>query len=251
MTTQSEKPEFMLLLRQPHTGPHPSPQEMERIMARFTQWMDGMSAKNLVVGTSGLEVTGKVLRGPRGTTLTDGPYAEGAEIVGGYVIVKAEDENAAVELARDCPGLDYRMVVEVKTGEASHEDKGLNALDFTFSVLTREAMPPENGASPSLTVCCGQTTVLFFHPCPLKFVLCFPPRLPAHSSPAAAIAEADPVPLPERCRQGQGPVSTKLRDLPLDRRLLPAAGWTGTVARWRRGAVSRRPHSPASVTPRP
>ena len=113
-TQSSENSEFMLLLRQPHTGPHPTAEEMNKIMERFTQWMNAMSAKGIVVGTSGLEVTGKVLRGPRGATLTDGPYLEAKEIVGGYVIVKAENETAAVEIARDCPGLDYRMAVEVR-----------------------------------------------------------------------------------------------------------------------------------------
>ena len=114
MTTRPEESEFMLLLRQPNQGPHPTPEEMGRIMQRFTTWMEGMSARGIVIGTGGLEVNGKILRGPRGISLTDGPYPETKEIVGGYVIVKAASLDDAVEIARDCPGLDYRMAVEVR-----------------------------------------------------------------------------------------------------------------------------------------
>ena len=67
-----------------------------------------------VVGTNGLNPAGKVLRGPKGRSVTDGPYAEGKEVVGGYVLIEAENLDAAVAAASDCPGLDYQMVVEVR-----------------------------------------------------------------------------------------------------------------------------------------
>ena len=114
MTTQSNKSQFLLLLRQPHAGPHPTPEEMQQIMGRFMEWMQGMSAKGIVAGTNGLEDTGKVLRGSRGASVTDGPYAESKEVVGGYVLISADSLSHAVEIARDCPGLDYRMAVEVR-----------------------------------------------------------------------------------------------------------------------------------------
>ena len=114
MNTKSQKSDFMLLLRQPNTGPHPGAEEMEKIMARFTTWMEGMTAKGIVLGTAGLEVAGKVLRRSGEVVVTDGPYPETTEIVGGYVLISASDLNAAVEIARGCPGLDYRMAVEVR-----------------------------------------------------------------------------------------------------------------------------------------
>jgi hypothetical protein len=114
MTTESNKPQFLLLLRQPQAGPHPSPEEMQQIMARFMLWMKAMSARGLVLGANGLEDTGKLLRGPRGATVTDGPYPEAKEIVGGFIHISADSLEHAVEIARDCPGLDYRMVVEVR-----------------------------------------------------------------------------------------------------------------------------------------
>ena len=114
MTNESNKPQFLLLLRQPQVGPHPSPEEMQQIMARFMEWMKSMSAKGQVIGANGLEDTGKLLRGPRGASVTDGPYPETKEIVGGFVHITADSLDDAVEIARGCPGLDYRMVVEVR-----------------------------------------------------------------------------------------------------------------------------------------
>jgi hypothetical protein len=113
MTSITEKPKFLLLLHQPGGGT-PAPDELQKIMVRFGEWMQGMSARGAVLGTNGLEITGKVLRGKRGASFTDGPYAEGKEIVGGYVLIAADNEAAAVEMARDCPGLDYGMAVEVR-----------------------------------------------------------------------------------------------------------------------------------------
>jgi hypothetical protein len=46
--------------------------------------------------------------------VTDGPYAEGKEIVGGFFVVLARDINEAVELAKDCPDYEFGGVVEVR-----------------------------------------------------------------------------------------------------------------------------------------
>jgi len=112
MTTP--RSEFMLLLRQPATGPGPTPEELQAIMEKFRIWMEGLHAHGAVAGTNGLEATGKVLRGSRGAVITDGPYAEATEVIGGYVMVYAASLDEAVEIARGCPGLDHRLAVEVR-----------------------------------------------------------------------------------------------------------------------------------------
>jgi hypothetical protein len=83
-------------------------------MKRFMVWMDDLNKKGIVAGTNGLDDTGKILRGPRGESISDGPYAESKEIVGGYILINAANLDEAVEIARGCPGLDYRLAVEVR-----------------------------------------------------------------------------------------------------------------------------------------
>jgi hypothetical protein len=113
MTTPSAKSQFLLLLRQPSGGTPPL-EELKKIMALFEAWMKSLRAKRMVVGTNGLEGTGKVLRGSHGLSVTDGPYAETHEIIGGYVLIEADNLEAAVDAARNCPGLGYQMTVEVR-----------------------------------------------------------------------------------------------------------------------------------------
>jgi hypothetical protein len=107
-------PQYLLLLHQPNTGPGPTPAELEKIMGHFKTWMDGLYAKGIAAGTNGLEPVGKVLREPGGAVITDGPYAESKEIVGGYILINATSLDEAVAIARGCPGLNYRLAVEVR-----------------------------------------------------------------------------------------------------------------------------------------
>ena len=46
--------------------------------------------------------------------VTDGPFVESKEIVGGYSIVTADNIDAAAELAKGCPGLLTGGTVEVR-----------------------------------------------------------------------------------------------------------------------------------------
>lgn len=107
--------QYLILLRHPADGPGPTPEQLQAIMQRFGEWMAGLEAKNAVLGTNGLQHAGKILRGPLGeTVVTDGPYIEAKEVMGGYVLVTAPSLDAAVAMAKKCPGLDYRMTVEVR-----------------------------------------------------------------------------------------------------------------------------------------
>ncbi len=109
--------EFLLLFRHSQEGPDPTPQEMEQIMGKWMAWMKGMRARGQLAGVNRLQDSGCVLRGPGGR-LTDGPFAEAKEVVGGYVLVTAPDLAAAAAIARGCPGLEANTtIVEVRPVE--------------------------------------------------------------------------------------------------------------------------------------
>jgi hypothetical protein len=91
----------------------PAPAELEQLMAKFKVWMDGIKARGEFVATSGLEFTGRVVR--THGKVSDGPFAEAKEVVGGYVIVAAIGLERATEIARACPGLEQPgTTVEVR-----------------------------------------------------------------------------------------------------------------------------------------
>jgi hypothetical protein len=71
-------------------------------MEVWRQWMGDMGKAGRFVGAQPLDQSGKLVSGPR-KAVTDGPYLEGKELVGGYLICKAENYAEATELARGCP----------------------------------------------------------------------------------------------------------------------------------------------------
>jgi hypothetical protein len=113
MNTAPSTSPFLIILHQPAGAP-PPPAELKKIMARFQTWMDGLRARHTVLSSNGLGPTGVVMRGPGGLSMTDGPYPEGKEVVGGYVLLETETMEQAVAAGRGCPGLDYNMAVEVR-----------------------------------------------------------------------------------------------------------------------------------------
>jgi hypothetical protein len=80
----------------------PSPQQMQDMMSKWQDWLGAIAAKNkLVTAGSRLKSEGKVVK-PK-NMVTDGPYIEMKEAIGGYSIVKAESLAEATALAKDCP----------------------------------------------------------------------------------------------------------------------------------------------------
>ena len=96
-------------------GENPSPNQMQEIYAKFGAWQEKFSA-NLV------DMGGKLGDGKLVTddSQTDGPFVEVKELVGGYMIVSAENLEEASEVAKQCPGLvspgSGVEVIEIHTG---------------------------------------------------------------------------------------------------------------------------------------
>ncbi len=104
--------EFLYLYRGGQRGT--TAQESEQIMQRWMNWFKELTASgNLKDGGQPLEDDGRVVRDKRGT-VTDGPFAEAKDLVGGYTLIEAESLSRAAELAQGCPILERQGVVEVR-----------------------------------------------------------------------------------------------------------------------------------------
>ena len=77
----------------------PSPEEMQALQAGWYAWMQKFSSA-IVPGGDGLKPTGRVLKSG---LVTDGPYVEAKEIIVSFAIIQADDYDAAVAIARECP----------------------------------------------------------------------------------------------------------------------------------------------------
>jgi hypothetical protein len=89
-----------------------SPERMQEHMGRWMQWMEELGKAGKMKGGLPLKNEGKTVKN-RGV-VTDGPFAEGKEIVGGYLIVNAKDLDDATEISKDCPIFEYGGTVEVR-----------------------------------------------------------------------------------------------------------------------------------------
>jgi hypothetical protein len=79
-----------------------SPAEMQQTMQKWTVWMEQLAKGGHFKAGEPLEPAGKTIRGPK-RTVTDGPYAEAKDFVGGYLLVTATNLDHATELAHGCP----------------------------------------------------------------------------------------------------------------------------------------------------
>src|SRR5450432_835682 len=91
-----------------------SPEQMQQNMDAWFAWIGELRNKGHFEAGEPLHDEGKVLSGKKGQTVTDGPYAEGKEEVGGYLVVTARDLTHAAELAGGCPIFQNDGTVEVR-----------------------------------------------------------------------------------------------------------------------------------------
>jgi len=103
---------FMLIFR---GGDAPgSPEQMQQHMQKWVTWFEGLTKAGAYQGQGApLDPGGKVVRGAR-KAVSDGPFAEAKDLVGGYAIIEARDLEAAVEIARGCPTYERDGAVEIR-----------------------------------------------------------------------------------------------------------------------------------------
>lgn len=79
----------------------PSPAQLQDMYAAFHDWKEKFKANIVDMGAK-LKPGGKIVTG---SGVTDGPFVEAKEIIGGFMIVSAESYDQAIEIASGCPGV--------------------------------------------------------------------------------------------------------------------------------------------------
>jgi hypothetical protein len=115
-------PQYLLNIYQPD-GVVPAPELLEPVMRNMNALVQEAKDAGVWVFTAGLHPasTATVVRIQKGEAImTDGPFAEGKEHVGGFLIIQAPDLDAALEWARKTaralmlPGHDDSLSIEVR-----------------------------------------------------------------------------------------------------------------------------------------
>ncbi|HET7179741.1 MAG TPA: YciI family protein [Chryseosolibacter sp.] len=107
--------EFLLLFRGGDIdGLNQSPEKWQAHMQQWVNWMGELSTKGKLVGAQPLAQTGKIITGNK-KVVSDGPFMEGKEMVGGYLILRAKDYDDAVTTSKGCPVLIFDDgIVEIR-----------------------------------------------------------------------------------------------------------------------------------------
>jgi hypothetical protein len=108
---------YMLLLHDdPTSFAKMSPEQIQKVIEKYMAWGTRLKQAGLLSASHKLtEEPGKVMRGKGGSVrVTDGPYSETKEILGGYYLIEATTYEQAIDHARDCPHFEYGGTIEVR-----------------------------------------------------------------------------------------------------------------------------------------
>ena len=107
---------FMLLFRNAglESHAHLTPGEKAAMAKQWNDWVERLVAQGKLQHGQPLGLGGRVVSGTGGARVTDGPYAEAKEAVGGYFLLTVADLDEATAIAKQCPGLPLGLTVEVR-----------------------------------------------------------------------------------------------------------------------------------------
>jgi hypothetical protein len=114
MSTETKKPQYMLLFRGNDWSKGLSPEQMQQVASQWMAWFERLTAKGTALAGSPLENQGRIVSGKNGRVVADGPFTESKEAIGGYFLLQVNTLDEAVAIAKECPGLPYGAVVEVR-----------------------------------------------------------------------------------------------------------------------------------------
>ena len=112
MTTEQKR--FMLLIRGGESDREMSSSDYLAVIRKYQAWVQELRDRGCYLSGDPLEEEGATLSAKGGSVVTDGPFAESKEAVGGYFMILASGLNEAVDIAKGCPIFDANGTVEVR-----------------------------------------------------------------------------------------------------------------------------------------
>jgi hypothetical protein len=102
--------DFMFIIRgQEAAQAKRTPEQTQGNMQKWMNWIGELSAKGQFVGGAPLSKEGKIVKGLK-QVVTDGPFTEGKELLGGYLIIKANSMEEATKLTSGFPDFDIAFL---------------------------------------------------------------------------------------------------------------------------------------------
>jgi hypothetical protein len=105
---------FMLLYRTDECYNTLSQEELRKLINQNKAWFERLTSQGKAKPGRALERTAVTVSGKNGRFVTDGPFAESKEAVGGYLVLDVETIEEAIAIAQSSPGLAYGGSIEVR-----------------------------------------------------------------------------------------------------------------------------------------
>jgi len=88
-------------------------EEQQKWFGKYMAWGNQARQAGFLVGSNKLvDDAGKVMRGQK--AVTDGPYSETKEVLGGYYLIEAANYDEAVRRSKNHPHLEHGGTIEVR-----------------------------------------------------------------------------------------------------------------------------------------
>ena len=105
---------YMLLYRSDEWYNKLSHEELQKLIGQNQAWFERLTAQGKAKPGRALERRGVIISGRNGRFVTDGPFAESKEAIGGYLVLDVETIEEATAIAQSSPGLAYGGSIEVR-----------------------------------------------------------------------------------------------------------------------------------------
>lgn len=105
---------YMLIFRGSDWSKGLSPEQMQQVSNQWMAWFNRLKDQGRAVAGNPLEPEGRVVSGKNGRVVSDGPFSEAKETIGGYFLLNVKTMDEAVAIAQECPGLPYGARIEVR-----------------------------------------------------------------------------------------------------------------------------------------
>ena len=113
MNTQNENG-HMLLFSSNEWYKELSHDEIQKVISQTKAWFERLNAQGKVKDGQALARKGAIVSGRNGRLVSDGPFAESKEAIGGYLLLDVETLEEAIEIARTNPALAYGASIEIR-----------------------------------------------------------------------------------------------------------------------------------------
>lgn len=104
--------EYLLLFRSKAWHNGLSPEQLQHHMSQFKNWFDRLSESGKLKGAQPLVREGAIVT--KNGVVSDGPFVESKEVIGGYFLLQADSIEEAIAIAQTNPGLEHGAQIEVR-----------------------------------------------------------------------------------------------------------------------------------------